>query len=263
MERKYYLRGLGIGIAVTAIIMGIALSGDRKMTDAEIIARAKELGMVENTVLSEEEDQDASGVDAVDPEAAGDTESAGKQDTAAGQDITEGQDITAGQDITEDQEAAEDAEKAEKPDAAADQETAAQQDTAGEDSADTASADDASDELTADGPAQETPQDEALPEEEDGAQEDVPGQSAEQQSQEDGADAGAVSSEQKTITINSGDGSYTVAKKLQDAGVVISAETFDDYLCEHGYDKKLRTGTFSIPADAGDEQIARIVTGRE
>lgn len=269
MERKYYLRGLGIGIAVTAIIMGIALSGDRKMTDAEIIARAKELGMVENTVLSEEEDQDASGVGAADPEAAGDTESAGKQDTAAGQDITEGQDITAGQDIaagqdiTADQEAAGDAEKAEKPDAAADQETAAQQDTAGEDSADTASADDASDELTADGPAQETPQDEALPEEEDGAQEDEPGQSAEQQSQEDGADAGAVSSEQKTITINSGDGSYTVAKKLQDAGVVISAETFDDYLCEHGYDKKLRTGTFSIPADAGDEQIARIVTGRE
>ena len=263
MERKYYLRGLGIGIAVTAIIMGIALSGDRKMTDAEIIARAKELGMVENTVLSEEEDQDASGVGAADPEAAGDTQNAGKQDTAAGQDITEGQDITAGQDITEDQEAAEDAEKAEKPDAAADQETAAQQDTAGEDSADTASADDASDELTADGPAQETPQDEALPEEEDGAQEDEPGQSTEQQSQEDSADAGAVSSEQKTITINSGDGSYTVAKKLQDAGVVISAETFDDYLCEHGYDKKLRTGTFSIPADAGDEQIARIVTGRE
>ena len=37
MERKYYLRGLGIGIVMTAIIMGIALSGNHKMTDEEII----------------------------------------------------------------------------------------------------------------------------------------------------------------------------------------------------------------------------------
>ena len=67
----------------------------------------------------------------------------------------------------------------------------------------------------------------------------------------------------KKITVNSGDGSHTVAQKLADAGVIISAQSFDDYLCRYGYDKKLRTGTFSIPADASDEQIARIVTGAE
>ena len=67
----------------------------------------------------------------------------------------------------------------------------------------------------------------------------------------------------KTITVKSGDGSYTVAKKLADVGVVTSAETFDTFLCQNGYDKRLRTGTFSIPADASDEQIARIVTGAE
>ena len=39
MERKYYLRGLGIGIVMTAIIMGIALSGNHKMTDEEIQER--------------------------------------------------------------------------------------------------------------------------------------------------------------------------------------------------------------------------------
>ena len=72
-----------------------------------------------------------------------------------------------------------------------------------------------------------------------------------------------TSAEIKTITVNSGDGSHTVARKLADAGVVTSAETFDAYMCEHGYDKRLRTGTFSIPADASDEQIARIVTGAE
>ncbi len=48
MKLKYYLRGLGIGIICTAIIMGIALSGNKKetMTDTEIIERARLLGMV-------------------------------------------------------------------------------------------------------------------------------------------------------------------------------------------------------------------------
>lgn len=50
---KFYLRGLGIGILVTAVIMGIASSHKRQMTDEEIKARAKELGMVENMVLSD------------------------------------------------------------------------------------------------------------------------------------------------------------------------------------------------------------------
>jgi cell division protein YceG involved in septum cleavage len=61
--------------------------------------------------------------------------------------------------------------------------------------------------------------------------------------------------------VGSGDGSYTVAKKLADAGVVSSAQSYDEYLCSNGYDKKLRTGTFTIPANATEEQIAKIVTG--
>lgn len=61
MKLKYYLRGLGIGIICTAIIMGIALSGNKKetMTDTEIIERARLLGMVmpEDTEdISEEEE---------------------------------------------------------------------------------------------------------------------------------------------------------------------------------------------------------------
>lgn len=48
MKLKYYLRGLGVGIICTAVIMGIALSGNEKekLTDAEIVERARLLGMV-------------------------------------------------------------------------------------------------------------------------------------------------------------------------------------------------------------------------
>ena len=56
MKLKYYLRGLGLGILVTALILGIAhMAQDKKqgMTDEEVITRAKELGMTESMVLAD------------------------------------------------------------------------------------------------------------------------------------------------------------------------------------------------------------------
>lgn len=53
MKLKYYLRGLGIGIAVTALVLALAGGGKTSLTDEEIIARAKELGMVESVTLSQ------------------------------------------------------------------------------------------------------------------------------------------------------------------------------------------------------------------
>ena len=54
---KYYLRGLGIGILVTTVILSLAGIGRKNMTDEEVIKRAKELGMVESTLLSDLADQ--------------------------------------------------------------------------------------------------------------------------------------------------------------------------------------------------------------
>ena len=52
MKLKYYLRGLGLGILVTAALF---LAGDKPkqaLTEAEIIEKAKALGMIESPVLS-------------------------------------------------------------------------------------------------------------------------------------------------------------------------------------------------------------------
>ena len=47
MKLKYYLRGLGIGIIITTLVLMIAYSGHKtELTDEEIIARAEALGMV-------------------------------------------------------------------------------------------------------------------------------------------------------------------------------------------------------------------------
>ncbi len=51
MKLKMYLRGLGIGIMVTALIMGIATKDGRPLTDAEIKAAAAKLGMVDSNSL--------------------------------------------------------------------------------------------------------------------------------------------------------------------------------------------------------------------
>ena len=64
------------------------------------------------------------------------------------------------------------------------------------------------------------------------------------------------------ITVVSGDGSYTVAKRLAEAGVVSSAAEFDEFLCKNGYDRKIATGKHVIPAQCSYERIAQILTGK-
>lgn len=50
MKLKYYLRGAGVGVIVTTLVLMIAFAFHKTtMSDAEVIARAKQLGMVEVT----------------------------------------------------------------------------------------------------------------------------------------------------------------------------------------------------------------------
>lgn len=240
MERKYYLRGLGVGIAVTAIIMGIALSDGQKMTDDEVIARARELGMVENTVLSDIDDGEAGG------------ENADRQGTAERK-------ADAAADGAKNQE--KDGVPADGGNTRRPADDGAGEPTKAEDSADTKPVASVKDSAAAEEPAAN-----AKSEPEDNSRTEG-NAAAEGNDSVDTAPANTneiiTSAAVKKITVNHGDGSYTVAKKLEDVGVVTSAATFDSFLCQNGYDKRLRTGTFSIPADASDEQIARIVTGSE
>ena len=197
MNLKYYLRGLGVGIVVTALIMGISLGGKKEsLSNEEIKARAKELGMVEaSTTLADE----LTGADKL-PE------------------MEEQQDLT-------------------EPSPVMQQETP---------------------QPTLQPTPQPTPEStaEPLPE---------PTQQPANQSSES-EDPEAISKENKesiTIEVNKGDGSFTVCKRLEEAGLIASAANFDTFLCENGYDKRIRAGSFEIPADADPEQIARILIGTE
>lgn len=235
MERKHYLRGLGLGIVVTAIIMSVTLAGSRTMTNDEIIARAKELGMVENTVLSNTGDAD--GLQASEADSRAGTRDAADQtqdDLAAAGSVIDTASEVGDAAAQEDGDAADVAEG----EAAPEVNDAGQMDTEDEENSE--------------------------PENTEGEEvQDNTAYSAEDDTGVENVSETVTPATVKVITINNGDGSYTVAKKLADAGIVASAQDFDTYLCQNGYDKRLRTGNFSISTDASDEQIARIITGME
>ena len=65
-----------------------------------------------------------------------------------------------------------------------------------------------------------------------------------------------------TLQIAGGYGSEKVCALLEKGGLISSAADFDKYLCDHGYDHKIRTGTYTIAAGSDYETIAKIITGR-
>ncbi len=203
MNLKYYLRGLGIGIIVTALIMGIAAGGKKEtLSDSEIKERARALGMTEETTLL------ADAVPTESPEAEKTSAPTGKP-TVTPEPAIEPSALPT---------------PTEEPSAAP---------TPTEDEEPSAAPTPAAEPL-------DTP--EAVPE------------ITEESTQETGT---------IMIQVDSGDGSYTVCRKLEEAGLIISASDFDRYLYENGYDKRINVGTFEIPENADPQLIARILAGLE
>ncbi len=238
MELKYYLRGLGLGIAITAIVMGIVSSKNKTMTNEEIIARAKQLGMTENTVLTEinhkDDEQDIDKTDdSTDVNKTDDstdvnkTDDSGKDD-ADKKDVSSKTDGESGQDDSVDLLTNADDRNSQTGERKTDSGVDAE---AGDTKSET------------DSPETNTKIDSP-------------------ETKPSGTDT-AASDKPMVITIGSGDGSYTVSNKLVDVGAIESADDFDTFLCNNGYDKKIRTGTYTIPANASEEQMARIITGAE
>lgn len=63
-----------------------------------------------------------------------------------------------------------------------------------------------------------------------------------------------------TLVISRGESSVTVSKNLQELGLVEDYKAFDRFLCDNGYDHSISTGTYEIPVDATQEEIAKIIS---
>lgn len=224
MNLKYYLRGLGVGIIVTALIMGIASSGrNETLSDSEIKERARALGMTEESTLL------ADAVSTGGPEASSAAEETVEPaETAAAEETAAPEETAAAEETAAPEETAVAEETVEPVETAAEEETAT---------------------------PQKTPEPTGKP-----SPTPVPVSEPTPETAADPVDEGGGII---TIQVSSGDGSYTVCRKLEEAGLIGSASDFDRYLYENGYDKRLNIGIFEIPEGAGQEQIARILTGIE
>ncbi len=256
MKLRYYMRGLGIGIFVTAILMALTIHGKtERLTDEQIIERAEALGMemkYSSDVLADtvsenaaEDTKPAELPDQVKEETSLANRLAAEEKTdnpLLDREVGDTDTAEAGttdnlqQDIYhEDPDAAERTET--KKDGSADADSAEE---SAADMQDESSADDTEQTTAAGSSAADTEQTTAA------------GSSA--------ADTQAAGSKQ--ITVSSGDGSDTVAKKLYEVGLVSDAAAYDRYLCQNGYDKKICTGVKTIPAGATEAEIAQILTTR-
>ena len=218
---KYYLRALGIGIIVTALLMGYSQKGQAQMTDEEIRERAAQLGMREQQgVLSELATASPEVSPAADP-----TVSPTYWSTAASTGSPTSQPAAEPAASPTPQPAA-------KPTASPTPQPAAES---------TASP---TPQPAAKPTASPTPQPAAKP-----TASPTPQPAASL------APAGDV----VTLVINRGESSVTVSKNLEELGLVEDYWAFDRYLCENGFDHSIGTGTYEIPLGTAEEEIARII----
>lgn len=227
MKLKYYLRGIGIGVILTAIVMGFALGGRKTtMSDAEVIERAKELGMTDGGVLSDT-------VNEGDEVEESNTSSSDQALDEAGKEISK--------EIDEELASA-----SESASFLASEEKEGKDQEAKEDKPVTEASFEASKEVATESASTENVQEVAKAEEK-------PAESTDN-------DQTSVSGTTKTVTIPGGKSSDAVAQILYEAGVIDNAVSFNRYLIDKGLDRIIRSGTRTFPAGSTYEDVAYIIT---
>ena len=226
---KYYLRALGIGIIVTALLMGYSQKHGGEMSDEEIRQRAAQLGMVEQKgVLSEvasvtENPVDSETMQLTEPTMMPSPEPK-KEPEISEPTVEPSPESTKEPEISEPtvEPSSEPTKEPEMPEPTV------------------------------------APSSEPTKEPEISETTVTPSPEPERESE---AAAETVSqADTVTVVISRGESSVTVSKTLAEAGLVEDYKSFDSFLCSGGYDKSISVGTYEIPVDATEEEIAKIIT---
>ena len=219
MKLRYYLRRLGIGIIVTAVIISFTRQPE-KLTDAQIKMRALELGMVEESVLADlQNKKEESKIPAFEDIVNMETEE--QKNTAESN--SEAQNGLYEGDVENDVET---------------------QDGLKENSF-TDNTEERTDHL----------------EESENEEIDDSVNNAELNNGITEILSNEMVENYIVILVESGNGSEIVSRRLFEAGLVNSAVEYNRFLVENGYAKKIRVGNHEIPAEATEDEIARILCG--
>lgn len=253
MNLKYYLRGLGLGIVMAAIVLGITASGKKAaLTEEEIVARAKELGMVEEEELEKQledaraETEQKAKEEAMAEYSAAHEESLSTEAKGSGLDAQAGE----GRPGTEDGQAEESGQE-EAPEKEAGSEGNEAAGNAGKDG-------EGQNETREQGSGDEGSREQDAQGNEGGSRE--PGTDREAES-EGMTERGMAEGEKQTFFIvKKGESPYSIGKRMEEEGLLPKDAGFDRYLVDHGFDTKVVAAEYAIPADADMETIAKIIT---
>ena len=270
MKLKYYLRGMGIGVILTAIIMGFALGGRNKpVSDAEIIERAKNLGMVEGGVLTDYSVESVSIGEKHDgvASASGASEEVVKDLASADVSFTEMAKENTKLETKELTDKKEDKSSESTSSAASAASSKVVKATAQKDSSEANKDTKKEEAKKAETPKEEPKKEE--PKKEESKKEEVKKEEPKEEVKEETA-AAANSVEvpaevppenatSVTVKIPGGMSSDSVAELLYKEGLVDNAVSFNKYLIQKGVDRRIRSGSKTFTTGSTYEQIADVI----
>lgn len=220
MKIRYYLRGLGLGVLVTAIFFMVSDNSSTTLSDEQIKERARKLGMTESVVLAELPTEETT-VEATTIEETV-TEETVTEENVTEENVTEEnvtEEFSTEEIVTEETTVEEPVEEEEK--------VTEVYETTVEESVEEETSEEEEHEVTSEAPETE--------------------------------ENFGTNTEPVLITVNRGEGSDTVSKRMQDAGLVADAHEYDRYLMTNGYDKRIGAGEHLIPVGATWEDMAKIL----
>lgn len=221
MRLKYFLRGVGIGILVTTIILTVTHSSERRMSDSEVIDRAIELGMSFSASHSGQQSS---------------TEESSPEESSAGQE-------NSGDDVTDDLQHESEAET--EMGSQSPSETASE--LAGDGEASPGKESEAVTEMTTKAITETTETTETTTE-------------LTTENNNAGSAAGVMNNEVTcTINITKGMSSRTVCDMLKQNGIIEDAADFDRYLIKTGYDDKIRVGEVEVNSGMTYEELTALL----
>ena len=249
---RFYLRGLGIGLVVTTLILVVVRLNTHggEMTDAQIRERAAELGMVDgnsysltDAVSQGKDDESRLNTDVLDKyntEKPSETERYGNGEVLLSEEGKEADTENA------------DAENADTENADAvntDTENTDTENADTENAGTDAQETDTPDSKDESGEATDDQKPPVTEEADNNKEEDKP------------TDNPQESVGSGTITIASGSASETAAAVLEKAGIITDAKDFNLYMCRNGYDRRIHPGTYTIDSGLTYEEICKIIAG--
>lgn len=256
MNLKSYVKGIGVGMIVASLILIISGNLNKGISDEDVIKRAKELGMVENSSVIQNSDATEVAIGS-----SADSDGAASKENVSEEKKTDNdtnlKDSDSSDSYASDKEdinsiIVSDSNKEDDTSTASDDSQKGNSSVASDDSRKETNSSNVSDDSKKGNDSADV---------KDDSDKDSDSVNVADASNDKSDTNASATGETVKVEVKSGMSSESVASAVMKAGLVDSDTEFNKYLCENGYDKRLRVGSFEIPKGSDFETISKHLCG--